>query len=115
MKTISNPLLVFATLMSLASLCHSHQIDAQTQQRLIADDRKYSFDFDDFSVDTLKVLIEAERKIKVDIATQVDQQKTTDFKIKEINFLDYLQQGADQLNLEAIQLESNRIMLVPKP
>ena len=113
MKNIST-MIFTCILMSFPVFSHAHQLDQNIQNILIADDKKYSFDFDDFDVNTLKVLLEAERQIKVDISEFIDTENMVRFKAKEINFLDYLQKGADSLNLEVIQLGASRIMLIPK-
>ena len=100
---------------SLSTLSYSHQIDIETQQKLLADGKKYSFDFrEGFSIDTLKNLIQSQKNIDVEIAPQVTRHEVANFRLKDVTFLDYLYEGADSLNLEAVQHGKNKILLIPK-
>lgn len=101
--------------MSLSSLATAHQIDSNMQEKLMSGGNKYSFDFrNDFEVDALKNLIEGEIKIKVLIDPSVEVKRISHLHLQNVSFLDYLYQGADSLNLKAVQQGKNQILLVPK-
>lgn len=96
------------------SVTYAHELDQHMQQKLIADGKVADFDFKDFHVSTLVVLLKNERGIRVEISPLVNQDYEVQFKMKGLTFLEFLKQGADRLNLKAIQLDQHTIQLRPK-
>lgn len=97
------------------AFAQAHELNAQIQQKLTGNGKVYDFSFrDSFHPSTLKAVLESETAIKIEISKEAQQHQVPSFIVKKITYLEFLKQGADRLNLKAVQLDQSRIMLVPK-
>lgn len=97
------------------NMAHSHELSSQMEQRLTGNGKVYDFRFEDrFHSSVIKGIIEGGAGVKIDISKEAYNNEAPSFIAKNLTYTQFLKQASDRLNLKAVQLDQDRIMLVPK-
>ena len=111
LRKTSLGLLLFILIPSI----YAHELTSEMEQRLTGNGKVYDFSFKDrFHSSVIKGIIESEVGVKIDISKEAYQNEAPSFVAKKLTYTQFLKQASDRLNLKAIQLDQNKIMLVPK-
>lgn len=102
-------------LSAVVSLVQAHELTSEMEQRLTGNGKVYDFSFKNrFHPSAIKGIIESEVGVKIDISKDAYKNEAPSFVAKKLTYTQFLKQASDRLNLKAIQLDQNKIMLAPK-
>ena len=83
----------------------------RTEMQNYLKQKNFSFSFENMDISTLKFLLEHEKKVSVLIDPSVNQARTTSIRLKDANFLTYLNITTQKLGLQYQVLNKTTIRI----